>query len=47
MRATHPASAAASTPRVMPAGLEWDAPGRGKGDGSVTTSDGTVVRYFR
>jgi hypothetical protein len=27
-------------------GIEWDVVTRGKGDGSVTTSDGETVRYF-
>ncbi len=26
--------------------MEWDAPTRGKGDGAVTASDGSEVRYF-
>ena len=27
--------------------MEWDQPGRGKGDGAVTLPDGAEVRYFR
>lgn len=38
--------ATSKTPDAIYIGVEWDVIGCGKNDGSVTTSDGQVHRYF-
>jgi dynactin complex subunit len=38
--------ATSKTADAVYAGVEWDAPGRGKNDGAVVVADGSSVRYF-